>query len=80
MTPFIDFVVVTANMTHFFQPLDLTVNKSAKQFMKNEFITYYSDACRQVGLLYAPGRSWSSAKEKTERYKPGSRGRTLTKL
>ena len=29
----IQFVPVPANMTHFFQTLDLTVNKSAKQFM-----------------------------------------------
>ena len=27
-------VSVPANMTHFFQPLDLTVNKVAKNFMK----------------------------------------------
>jgi hypothetical protein len=26
----IEFVAVPSNMTHFFQPLDLTVNKSAK--------------------------------------------------
>ncbi len=43
----IEFVAVPANMTHFFQPLDLTVNKSAKQFMKNEFITYYSNTVRE---------------------------------
>ena len=30
----IECVYVPANMTHFFQPLDLTVNGSAKQFMK----------------------------------------------
>ena len=34
-------------MTHFFQPLDLTVNGSGKQFMKKEFVTYYSDAVKQ---------------------------------
>ena len=37
-----EFVPVPANMTHFFQPFDLTVNRSAKQF-----ITYYSDAVKQ---------------------------------
>lgn len=39
----IEVVTVPANMTHFFQPLDLTVNGSAKSFMKKEFITYYSN-------------------------------------
>ena len=29
-------------MTHFFQPLDLTVNGEAKRFMKDMFITWYS--------------------------------------
>ncbi len=37
-----DFVPVPANMTHFLQPLDLTINKSAKQFMRREFVMYYS--------------------------------------
>ena len=35
-------VAVPANMTHFFQPLDLTVNGSTKKFMRKQFITYYS--------------------------------------
>ena len=34
-------------MTHFFQPLDLTVNRCAKQRMKMELITYYSSAVKQ---------------------------------
>ena len=42
----IECVHVPANMTHFFQPLDLTVNRCAKQQMKNEFVTYYSEAVR----------------------------------
>ena len=29
---------VPANMTHYFQPLDLTVNGAAKQFMKKKFV------------------------------------------
>ena len=37
-----ELVAVPANMTHFFQPLDLTVNGSAKKFMRKQFITYYS--------------------------------------
>lgn len=32
-------VSVPANMTHFFQPLDLTVNGEAKRFMKDKFTT-----------------------------------------
>ena len=43
----IECAYVPANMTHFFQPLDLTVNGSEKQFMKKEFVTYYSDAVKQ---------------------------------
>ena len=42
-----EFVPMPANMTHFFQPLDLTVNGSAKQFMWKQFITYYSDAVKK---------------------------------
>ena len=34
-------------MTHFFQPLDITVNGCAKQRMKKEFVTYYSSAVKQ---------------------------------
>ncbi len=30
-------------MTHFFQPLDLTVNGAAKQQIKKAFVIYYSD-------------------------------------
>ena len=41
-----EFVAVPANMTHFFQPLDLTVNRSAKQFMRKQFVTYYSEIVR----------------------------------
>lgn len=41
-----EFVPVPANKTHFFQPLDLTVNQSAKQLMRNKFIKYYSDAVK----------------------------------
>lgn len=38
----IDLVAVPANMTHFFQPLDLTVNGAAKKISSKEFIQYYS--------------------------------------
>lgn len=33
---------VPANMTHFFQPLDLTVNGAAKNFMRKKFVTWYA--------------------------------------
>ena len=36
-------VKVPANMTHFFQPLDLTVNGSAKNFMRKKFVTWYAE-------------------------------------
>ncbi len=42
----IELVLVPANMTHFFQPLDLTVNGSAKTFMKNQFSKYYCNAVK----------------------------------
>ena len=37
----IEVVSVPANMTHFFQPLDLTV-REAKKFMKDQFMAWYS--------------------------------------
>ena len=38
----IEAISVPANMTHFFQPLDLTVNGQAKMFWKNKFATWYA--------------------------------------
>lgn len=38
---------VPANMTHFFQPLDLTVNASVKKFVRNRFSKYYSNTVKQ---------------------------------
>lgn len=43
----IECTYVPANMTHFFQPLDLTVNRSAKSFMKKQFVMYYASAVRK---------------------------------
>ena len=43
----IELVPVPANMTHFVQPLDLMVNRAAKNFTKQEFISYYSSAIQQ---------------------------------
>lgn len=37
----VEVVSVPANMTHFFQPLDLTVNGEAKRFMKDQFTNWY---------------------------------------
>ena len=34
-------------MTHFFQPLDLTVNGKAKRFMKDKFTAWYSNKVKQ---------------------------------
>ena len=42
----IELVAVPANVTHFFQPLDLTVNGSAKKFIRKQFITYYSSTVK----------------------------------
>ena len=39
---FIALVPVPANMTHFFQPLDLTVNRAAKNLTRTKFVSYYS--------------------------------------
>ena len=39
-------ISVPANMTHFFQLLDLTVNGSAKKFMRNQFSKYYINAVK----------------------------------
>ena len=43
----IKLVAVPANMTHFFQPLDLTVNGAAKKLARKEFIKYYSTVVQQ---------------------------------
>ena len=43
----IDLVAVPANLTHFFQPLDLTVNGAEKKLARKEFIQYYSTAVQQ---------------------------------
>lgn len=43
----IECVFVPANMKHFFQPLDLTVNRCAKQHMRNEFVEYYSESVKE---------------------------------
>ena len=42
-----ELVPVPANMTHFFQPLDLTVNGSAKKFIRKQFTEYYAAAVKE---------------------------------
>ena len=43
-------VYVPNNMTHYFQPLDLTVNAIAKQFLKDKFELWYAnEAKKQLG-------------------------------
>ena len=49
---------VPTNMTHFFQPLDLTVNGEAKHFMKDKFTTRYS---KEVQKQTNPGNSDASS-------------------
>lgn len=43
----LNITIVPANMTHFFQPLDLTVNGEAKRFMKDKFTAWYSNEVKQ---------------------------------
>ena len=45
---------IPANMTHHFQPLDLTVNGAAKHFMKQKFMDWYA---KQVILSLEKGTS-----------------------
>ena len=40
-------VKVPANMTHFFQPLNLTVNESAKNFTRKKFVTWYAEEIKK---------------------------------
>ena len=43
---------IPANMTHFYQPLDLTVNGYAKKFMSRKFNSWYTD---QISLQSEKG-------------------------
>ena len=47
-------VLVPNNMTHMFQPLDLTVNKHCKTFLKNLFSEWYS---RQIENVLPLGKN-----------------------
>ena len=50
-------VKVPANMTHFFQPLDLTVNGSAKNFMRKKFVTWYAKEIKKQMDAGVPAES-----------------------
>ena len=48
---------VPANMTKYYQPLDLTVNREAKRFLKRKFVDWYS---KQVSDQLTKGKSLES--------------------
>ena len=50
-------VKVPANMTHFFQPLDLTVNGSAKYFMRKKFVTWHAEEIKKQMDAGVPAES-----------------------
>ena len=50
-------VKVPANMTHFFQSLDLTVNGSAKNFMRKKFVTLYAEEIKKQMDAGVPAES-----------------------
>ena len=50
-------VQVPANMTHFLQPLDLTVNGSAKKFMRHKFVTWYAEEIKNQMDAGVPAES-----------------------
>ena len=50
-------VKVPANMTHFFQPLDLTVNGSTKNFMRKKFVTWYAEEIKKQMDAGVPAES-----------------------
>ena len=40
-------IAIVPAVTHFFQPLNLTVNREAKRFIKDKFTTWCSDEVKQ---------------------------------
>ena len=50
-------VKVPANMTHVFQPLDLTVNGSAKTFMRKKFVIWYAEEIKKQMDAGVPAES-----------------------
>ena len=53
----INVVKVPANMTHFLQPLDLTVHGSSKNFMRKRFPTWYADKIKKQMDAGVPAES-----------------------
>ena len=45
-------------MTHFFQPLDLTVIGSAKHFMRKNFVTWYAEESKKQMDAGVPAESF----------------------
>ena len=54
-----EIVIVPHNLTNKFQPLDLTVNKPAKSFMRNKFNTWFSE---EVAKQLRKGKSPADVK------------------
>ena len=50
-------VKVPANMTHFFQLLDLTVNRFAKKFMRKKFVSWYAEEIKKQMDAGVPAES-----------------------
>ena len=50
-------VKVPANMTHFFQPLDLTVDGSAKNFMRKKFVSWHAEEIKKQMDAEIPAES-----------------------
>ena len=50
-------VIVPANCTDRLQPLDLSVNKAAKEFLRKQFTKWYSDQiCQQLHRGIKPAK------------------------
>ena len=57
----LEYTSVPANMTHFFQPLDLTSNRSAKEFMKKSLSLGMPVKLRSSWMMVNPSRRLKSA-------------------
>ena len=51
-----ELVIVPHNLTNKFQPLDISINQSAKKFISNKFNAWYADrVSKQLSNGTAPG-------------------------
>ena len=51
-----ELVIVPHNLTNKFQPLDISINQSAKKFISNKFNAWYADRVnKQLSNRVAPG-------------------------